>query len=222
MKWTDTWSLASSKESDDWFAVCYYYFSSSLESYSTVRDWTSQAPGNTKKDRPMRRRLIHLKGTAVSVCTPSSQVWSLSSSAAEPIRRDTGVCFRSRLSACRRTAVGGCRPEWAPRSAWPACWHRTRRRPATGCPPAGFGREPRTPAGPSASDDCAPAAGEPSPSTPVAEEVKKNKTSSTILYSGLNMEECFCHGIKITKGNCQLAILTFLQFWEEKKVRIGR
>lgn len=77
-----------------------------------------------------------------------------------------GSGLRSTLSSGRRTAGGRCRPASAPRSAAPAGWHRTRRRPATGCPPAGSCHAPRRPSGPSASADCAPAAGEPSPSTP--------------------------------------------------------
>lgn len=68
--------------------------------------------------------------------------------------------------SCKRGVSVWALPGWEPHTAWPAHWHRTRRRPSTGCPPGGFGPVPQKPAIPSASVGCVPIACAESPWTP--------------------------------------------------------
>lgn len=75
---------------------------------------------------------------------------------------------------CHRTGASACRSEWRRRPTWPAGWRRTRRRPATGCPPGGSGPWPRRPAGPPGTGGSSPSSGAPGPSAPGT--VNRNRT----------------------------------------------
>lgn len=75
---------------------------------------------------------------------------------------------------CHRTGASACRSELRRRPTWPAGWRRTRRRPATGCPPGGSGPWPRRPAGPPGTGGSSPSSGAPGPSAPGT--VNRNRT----------------------------------------------
>lgn len=67
-----------------------------------------------------------------------------------------GVSATYKLCVCHWIICVTCRSGWGPRWPWPADWYWTRRKPATGYPPAGNGHEPRMPAASSVADGFAP------------------------------------------------------------------
>lgn len=75
-----------------------------------------------------------------------------------------------KLCVCHWIICVTCRSGWGPRWPWPADWHWTRRKPATGYPPAGNGHEPRMPAASSVADGFAPGSCAQRPLCPVWRE----------------------------------------------------